>query len=353
MKALILSGGTGTRLRPLTYTWAKQLLPIANKPILVHIIEKVVRVGIKDIGIIVGDTHEEIEAEIGSGNRWEADINYIHQSSPLGLAHAVKTAGPYLQDSDFLMILGDNLLEMELHPVIDFFYSSRSNACILLHKVSNPSEYGIAEIEGTSVKRLVEKPKQYIGDLAVIGVYVFDKTIFPAIEEIRPSERGELEITDAIQRLIECGAKVSYQLTSGWWKDTGSPQDMLEANRLVLSGIAGTSEYTAGNIVASASDSSGEHGISIIDSIIKDPVAIGEGVKIINSVIGPYVSVGSEATVEKCVIENSIVMEGTRLENIKGTISSSLIGKNVIMRGSLNVTGSSSFIIGDKGKIEM
>ena len=353
MKALILSGGTGTRLQPLTYTWAKQLLPIANKPILVHIIEKVVRSGIKDIGIIVGDTYEDIEAEIGSGDRWGVDINYIHQSSPLGLAHAVKIAGSYIQDNDFLMILGDNLLEMELHSVIDFFYSSRSNACILLHRVPNPSEYGIAEIDGTTIKRLVEKPKQYIGDLAVIGVYVFDKTIFPAIEEIRPSERGELEITDAVQRLIECGAKVSYQLTSGWWKDTGSPQDMLEANRLVLSGIADTNEYAAGNIVTSATDSSGEHGKSIIDSIIKEPVAIGEGVKIINSVIGPYVSVGSKATIEKCVIENSIVMEGTRLENVKDTIISSLIGKNVTIRGSLNVAGSSSFIIGDKGKIEM
>ena len=287
MKALILSGGTGTRLRPLTYVWAKQLLPIANKPILVHIIEKVVRAGIRDIGIIVGDTHKEIEAEVGCGSRWKVNINYIHQSSPLGLAHAVKIAEPFIQDNDFLMILGDNLLEMELNTVIDFFYSSRSNACILLHKVSNPSEYGIAEIDGTSVKRLEEKPQQYISDLAVIGVYVFDKTIFPAIEEIRPSERGELEITDAVQRLIECGAKVSYQLTSGWWKDTGSPQDMLEANRLVLSSLTDTSGYTTGNIVASESGPTCEYGISVVDSIIKDPVVIGEGVKIINSVIGP------------------------------------------------------------------
>lgn len=353
MKALILSGGTGTRLWPLTYTWAKQLLPIANKPILIHIIEKVVRAGIKDIGIIVGDTHKEIEAEVGSGNRWEVNINYIHQSSPLGLAHAVKTAGPFIQDSDFLMILGDNLLEMELHPVIDFFYVNRSNACILLHKVSNPTEYGIAEIDGTSVKRLVEKPKQYISDLAVIGVYVFDKTIFTAIEEIKPSERGELEITDAIQRLIECGAKISYQLTSGWWKDTGSPQDMLEANRLVLSSSTDTSKYKACNIAASEPGPTCEYGISIVDSIIKDPVAIGEGVKIINSVIGPNVSIGRETTIEKCVIENSIVMEGTRLENIKSTISNSLIGKNVTIRGSLKDTGSSSFIIGDKGRIDV
>ncbi|NJD02005.1 MAG: glucose-1-phosphate thymidylyltransferase [Ruminiclostridium sp.] len=353
MKALILSGGTGTRLWPLTYTWAKQLLPIANKPILVHIIEKVVRAGIKDIGIIVGDTHKEIEAEVGNGSRWEVDIKYIHQSSPLGLAHAVKTAQPYIQDNDFLMILGDNLLEMELHTVMDFFYSSSSNACILLHKVSNPSEYGIAEIDGTSVKRLVEKPKQYMGDLAVIGVYVFDKAIFPAIEEIRPSFRGELEITDAIQRLIECGARVSYQLTSGWWKDTGSPQDMLEANRLVLSGITDTSEYAACNISTSAAGLPGEHSISLINSVINEPIAIAEGVKITDSVIGPYVSVGREVTVEKCVIENSIIMEGTRLENIKGTVSNSLIGKNVIIRGSLKDTGSPSFIIGDKGKIDM
>ncbi len=352
MKALILSGGTGTRLRPLTYAWAKQLLPIANKPILVHIIEKVVRAGIKDIGIIVGDTHEEIEAEIGNGSRWEVDINYIHQPAPLGLAHAVKTAGAFIQDTDFLMILGDNLLEMELHPVIDFFYSSTSNACIVLHKVPNPSEYGIAEIDGANVKRLVEKPKQYINDLAVIGVYVFDKTIFRAIKEIRPSERGELEITDAIQRLIESGARVSYQLTSGWWKDTGSPQDMLEANKLVLSGIANTLEHTSGTMEGSAPASLAEHGISVINSTIKEPVVIGKDAKIINSTIGPYVSVGSRATIEKCTIENSIIMEGTRLENINGTIRSSLIGKNVFIKGSPTAEAS-SFIIGDKCKIEI
>jgi len=353
MKALILSGGTGTRLRPFTYTRAKQLLPIANKPILVHIIEKVARAGIKDIGIIVGDTHEEIKAEVGIGSRWGVDISYIHQLSPLGLAHGVKTAASYIQDDDFLMILGDNLLEMELKTIMDFYYSSRSNACILLHKVSNPSEFGIAEIDGTRVKRLVEKPKQYISDLAVIGVYVFDKTIFHAIEEIKPSERGELEITDAIQKLVESGAKVSYQLTSGWWKDTGSPQDMLEANRLVLSDISDTNEYTSGNIVTSVSDSPYGHGISVINSIIKAPVVIGESTKIINSVIGPYVSVGTEAVIDRCVIENSIIMEGTKLENIKGTISSSLIGKNVTIRGFFNETGSSSFIIGDKGRIEI
>ena len=353
MKALILSGGTGTRLRPLTYTWAKQLLPIANKPILVHIIEKVVRAGIKDIGIIVGDTHEEVEAEIGNGSRWGVDITYILQKSPSGLAHAVKIAGSYLQDSDFLMLLGDNLLEMELKPVMDFFHSSGSNACILLHKVANPSEYGIAEIDGNIVKRLVEKPKRYIGDLAVIGVYVFDNTIFSAIEEIQPSERGELEITDAMQRLIERGAKVSYQLTSGWWKDTGSARDMLEANRLVLSGIGGSPQDTDGSTGAAASVPSGGHGITVIGSVIHEPVAIGEGAKILDSIVGPYVSVGKDATVEKCVIEDSIIMEGTKLINIQGTVRSSLIGKNTTIKGSLDATESSSFIIGDKSKIEM
>ncbi len=340
MKALILSGGTGTRLRPFTYSGAKQLLPIANKPILFHIIEKVVRAGIKDIGIIVGDTCDEIEAAVGNGSRWDAAVTYIHQQEPLGLAHAVKVAGVFLKDDDFLMILGDNLLEMELDAFIDFFYSSRSNACILLHKVPNPSSFGIAVIDGTNVKRLVEKPKEYIGDLAIIGVYMFDSTIFPAIEEIKPSFREELEITDAIQRLIDRGGKVSYQPTAGWWKDTGSPQDMLEANRLALSDMASKTSLAY------------ENGITVSDSMIIEPVVIGENARIIKSVIGPFVSVGSSVTIEKCTIEDSIVMEGTKLENINHSIKESLIGRNVIIKGLPDASGSpASFIIGDRSEI--
>jgi glucose-1-phosphate thymidylyltransferase len=239
MKALILSGGTGTRLRPVTYTHAKQLMPLANKPTLFYIIEKIAKCGITDVGIIVGDTREEVIRAAGSGERWNIGISYIFQQNPLGLAHAVKTAEEFLGGEDFLMALGDNAFNMELDPFIKSHYIHHANTSLLLYRAENPSQYGVAVVDGDHVVRLAEKPKETISDLIITGVYFFDRSIFKAIDATSPSARGELEITDAIQKQIETGGRVCCELLTGWWKDTGKDRDLLEANRLVLDETAG------------------------------------------------------------------------------------------------------------------
>ncbi|MCR4436854.1 MAG: glucose-1-phosphate thymidylyltransferase [Clostridiales bacterium] len=353
MKALILSGGTGTRLRPLTYTNAKQLIPVANKPILYYIIEKISKVGIEDVGIIVGDTHQEIKIAVGNGNRWGIRTTFIHQPFPLGLAHAVKTASSFIGDSDFIMILGDNLFQMELDEIINNFYLNNSNASLLLHRVDNPSEFGVAVVENGRIVKLVEKPEDFISDLIVTGVYVFDKSIFNAISHINPSPRGELEITDAIQKLLEMGGKVSYTLTSGWWKDTGKICDVLEANRLILDspdGIAGSS-CVLGTLFNNRIHMG--QNVTVENSVIQGPAVIGDDAVITGSCIGPYTSVGKRVEIINSHIENSIVLDNTKVENIGKKISGSLIGKNVTIKNSKSGQDSLSFLLGDDSKIAM
>lgn len=335
MKALILSGGTGTRLRPLTYTNPKQLIPVANKPILFYIIEKVARAGISDIGIIVGNTSDEIKAAVGNGDQWNVNITYIHQPDPLGLAHAVKTASSFLGDSDFLMILGDNLFHMELDILIDDFYQNHSNASILLHRVENPSQFGVAVVENGQIVRLVEKPKEFISDLIITGIYIFDQSIFPAIDKIKPSQRGELEITDAIQKLLDTGGKVTYELTKGWWKDTGKLCDILEANRLILEEVDTMPEGQ------SKSDA------VIKNSTIQCPAIIGNNSTIIGSIIGPHTSIGSNVTIENCQIEDSIVLRDTTVKNVSYKIIKSLIGKNSVIEGRNGEVPAISLFVGD------
>jgi len=237
LKGLILSGGKGTRLRPLTYTRAKQLMPIANKPILFYGIEALAEAGIRDIGIIVGETKEEVKEAVGDGSRWGARVTYIEQPDPLGLAHAVFTAKPFLKDSPFVMYLGDNLLKNGIASLIDGFRNSGANSQILLASVSHPEQFGVAELENGRVIRLEEKPKQPRSNLALVGVYMFDSHIFDTQAVLKPSGRGELEITDAIQYLIDGGYRVEPHIVDGWWKDTGKLDDMLEANRLILEGL--------------------------------------------------------------------------------------------------------------------
>ena len=347
MKALILSGGTGSRLRPLTFTNAKQLIPVANKPTLYYIIEKVVNLGIKDIGIIVGDTQEEIKAAIGCGDRWNANISYIYQPVPLGLAHAVKTAGSFIGNSDFLMILGDNLFSMELDRLLETFYSTDSHACLLLHRVQNPQEYGVAAVVNSQIVKLVEKPKDFISDYAITGVYIFDEKIFEAINRTQPSPRGELEITDAIQELLNMGGKVTYQPTIGWWKDTGKRKDILEANQLVLCDIENKIQSNTGSSSSITGKIQVGKLVMLENCIIRGPVVIGDNTRITNSFIGPYTSIGNSVIINNCEVENSIILDNVLLESIGGRIDYSLIGRNSVIKGKIGKPAAINLLVGD------
>lgn len=351
MKALILSGGLGSRLRPLTHTNAKQLLPLANKPILFHTIEKIVEAGINEIGIIVGDTHEEVENTVGDGSIWNVTICYIHQAQPLGLAHAVKIGADFIGNDDFLMILGDNVFSMELDILISNFYDNSSNSTLMLHKVENPSQYGVAKVENNHITMLVEKPKEFISDLIITGIYIFDKSIFEAIDNTKPSKRGELEITDAIQKLIEMGGKVTYEIIQGWWKDTGKLEDMLEANMRILDGME--SEFKTLNTVNSVCCGkvwTGEN-VVIKDSKILGPVTIADDVIITNSYIGPYTSIQKEVVINDCEIDNCIILEKAELSSIGKKVSGSLIGKNVVIKATDKRPFSKMFLVGDNSEI--
>jgi glucose-1-phosphate thymidylyltransferase len=353
MKALILSGGTGSRLRPLTYTNAKQLLPLANKPILFYIIEKIVDAGINDIGIIVGDTGEEIKSKVGYGRKWGANITYIYQPIPLGLAHAVKTASSFIGDSDFLMILGDNIFKMNLNSLVYNFYKSKSNSSILLHKVLDPSQYGVAVVEKGQIVKLVEKPKEFVSPFIITGVYIFDKSIFNAISNTKVSKRGELEITDAIQKQLDLGGKVSYELIKGWWKDAGKLQDILEANRLILDDIrSSVNTPTNENSIYSGKLQMGKN-VLIENSIITGPTTIADDVSIKNCFIGPYTCIGQGVNIVNCEIENCIILENSSLLDIDKRISNSLIGKSVLIRGAQRRPYTNSFLIGDNSEIQL
>ena len=353
MKALILSGGSGSRLRPLTFTTAKQLLPLANQPVLFYIIEKVVAAGIRDIGIIVGHTHEEVKQVVGNGERWNASISYIHQEKPLGLGHAVKEAKGYIGDDDFLMILGDNVFSTELAGILQNFYDHKANTTLMLHWVNNPSAYGVAVVQDRQIVRLVEKPKEPISNLILTGIYVFDQSIFNAIDHTAPSPRGELEITDAIQKQIEMGGIATYETITGWWKDTGKLDDMLEANRLIM----GSAPYTQQQIAAQQSVCSGKiwlgENVSIQNCKIVGPVSIGDNVRLIDSYIGPFTAIGNDTIVNHCELDNSIVLEHTLLEHLEKRISGSLIGKNTIIKAQQAKPHSSGFLIGDNCEIYM
>lgn len=330
MKALILSGGKGTRLRPITYSMAKQLVPVANKPVLFYGLEAVRDAGIKEAGIIVGDTHQEIEEVVGDGSRWNLRTTYIPQPEPLGLAHAVLTAEPFIADNPFVMYLGDNIVKSGIATLAQEFRREEPDALILLAQVPNPQEFGVAELEGDRVIRLEEKPKRPRSDLALVGVYMFNSHIFEAARAIKPSQRNELEITDAIQYLIDKGYYVRSHQITGWWKDTGSLDALLEANRLVLEDlqteVAGVVKQCAlhGRVAV------GE-GSQVIGSVLRGPVIIGRNCRLNNCYVGPFTAVGDEVQLSHCEIEYSIVLEGSRIEQIESRIENSLLGKNVIV----------------------
>ena len=353
MKGLILSGGKGTRMRPLTYTSAKQLIPVANKPVLVYGIEAIVAAGIPDIAIIVSpETGSEIRQAIGDGKRFGANINYIEQDAPRGLAHAVLTAEEFLRDTPFVMYLGDNLLQHGITPLVEEYRSIDCNSEILLTKVPNPSQFGVAELDGDNkVLKLTEKPAHPKSDLALVGVYMFDEHIFQAAKAIKPSKRGELEITDAIQWLLDHGFTVHPHVVKGWWKDTGKIEDMLEANRTVLD----TFEREQRGEVSEASAIEGkvvvEEGAKIIDSLVRGPAIIGRDATIRHAYVGPYTSIGAGCTVEHCEIENSIVLENSTIAHVDGRIEASLIGKNVKIGRTHRKPAAYRFMVGDNSEV--
>lgn len=353
MKALILSGGTGSRLRPLTYTGAKQLIPVANKPILYYAIEAIRDAGITQIGMIVGDTRAEIERAIGDGSQFGVKVTYIPQEAPLGLAHAVKIAEPFIGGDDFLMFLGDNLVRDGVRAFAEQFAADKPNSLILLSRVPDPQRFGVAEIEDGQIKRLIEKPKVPPSDLALVGVYLFDRYIFKAVNEIAPSARGELEITDAIQYLIDHGYRVAAHIIDGWWKDTGKPEDMLEANRMMVEGIAASVHGE----VDSASQILGraviEVGAVIENSTVRGPVVIGRGAHIKDSYIGPFTSISEGVRITGSEVENSIILQDTVIDRIPTRIDSSLIGKNVHIGQVQARPKALTFVLGDNSRAEV
>jgi glucose-1-phosphate thymidylyltransferase len=351
MKGLILSGGKGTRLRPLTYTRAKQLVPVANKPVLFYGVEAIVAAGIRDIGVVVGDTREEIQAALGDGSRFGARVSYIEQEAPRGLAHAVLISEPYLKGSSFVMYLGDNLIADGIATLVDEFRSIGCNSQILLARVSNPEQFGVAELQNGKVVRLTEKPKQPRSDLALVGVYMFDDTIWEAVKAIRPSAREELEITDAIQWLIDHGKSVHPHIVSGWWKDTGKIEDMLEANRIILDTFAPRGLETVDSGCRVEGKVVVEAGAKLYRSTVRGPAIIGAGAEIRDAFVGPYTSIGAGCYVEGCEIENSIVLQGSRIERIPGRIADSLIGTNVRIHPGAERPRVHRFLIGDNSEI--
>jgi glucose-1-phosphate thymidylyltransferase len=356
MKGLILSGGKGTRLRPLTFTSAKQLVPVANKPVLFYGIESVVEAGITDIGIVVGETGDEIREAVGDGSRFGARVTYIEQDAPRGLAHAVMIAEDFIGDDSFVMYLGDNLIAGGISSLVEEFQELRTNAQILLAEVPNPRQFGVAELtpEG-KVKRLMEKPADPPSNLALVGVYMFDKEIFESVRRIRPSGRGELEITDAIQDLIDRGLDVHPHTVRGWWKDTGKIDDMLEANRIVLETLsvrrgAGSSDVEKSGGRIEGRVALGDR-VKIVDSLVRGPVVIGDDVTIEGAFVGPYTSIGDGCALQGCEIENSIVLSGSEIRDISLRIDASLIGRDVkIVRTDLKPKAH-RFMLGDQSEV--
>lgn len=347
----MLSGGEGTRLRPITHTQAKQLVPVANKPILFYGLESLAAAGIRDVGIIVGDTEDEIREAVGDGSEWGLNVTYIRQEAPLGLAHAVLTAADYIGEDPFVMYLGDNLIKEGIAGFVEEFLRQDVDVLILLAHVAEPQRFGVARLEGSRVVELVEKPADPPSDLALVGVYLFKPVILEASRSISPSWRNELEITDAIQYLIEHGSSVEAHIIDGWWKDTGRIEDLLEANRMVLEGL----DPSVGGSVDESSRLDGrvvlEEGAEVVRSTIRGPAIIGNGSRIVDSFIGPFTSIYHGVTVEGSEIEHSIIMGCSTIRNIPGRISSSLIGNNVEISRSLDLPKAFRFMLGDNSRV--
>ena len=354
MKGLILSGGKGTRLYPLTYTRAKQLIPVANKPVLVRVIEAIREAGVREVGIVVGHTASEIKEALGDGSPWDVELSYIPQDSPDGLAHAVKISREFLDDSPFVMFLGDNVIEGGISSLIRDFADNSWNSQIVLKEVENPSAYGVAKMRADgSIEELIEKPISPPSNLALVGIYMFDQHIFEAVDAIKPSARGEYEITDAIQWLIDQGYTVFPHVHKGWWIDTGKPTDMLDANSHVLEELTPTLHATALIDEGSAVDSrvTLQAGARIRNSIVRGPTIIGKDTLIENSYVGPFTSIYHGCAIRNCEIERSIILENSRVMDIDRTLRDSLIGRNATVQRSSGRPSGLKMNLGDHGTL--
>ncbi|HET9442388.1 MAG TPA: glucose-1-phosphate thymidylyltransferase [Acidimicrobiales bacterium] len=355
MKALILAGGAGTRLRPITYTSAKQLVPVANKPILFYGLEAIAEAGITEVGMVVGDTRDEIMAAVGDGSRWGVRVTYLPQDQPLGLAHCVLIAREFLGDEDFVMYLGDNMLRQRVRDFVAHFEANRGNAAaqILLARVPNPRQFGVAEMDAAGdVIRLVEKPSDPPSDLALVGVYLFDHRIHEAVRSVPPSARGELEITDAIQWLIDQGHTVRSQVLQGWWIDTGKLTPLLEANRLILEtldqqidGKVDEESRIEGRVVV-------EPGAVIVRSTVRGPAIIGEGTVIRDSYVGPFTAIYHDCELDRSEIDHSVVLERSRIIGIPRIVDS-LIGKDVEVTRSERRPTATRLMLGDHSQVDL
>ncbi len=351
MKGLILSGGKGTRLRPLTYTGAKQLVPVANKPVLFYAIEDLVDAGITDIGIVVGDTADQIKDAVGDGQQFGCRVTYLHQDQPRGIAHGVLIAKEFIGEEKFVVFLGDNFIRDGIVPLVERFQTGAMHAQILLYEVSNPEAFGVAVVRDGRIVRVDEKPSIPQTNLAIVGIYMFDPHVFGAISRIKPSGRGELELTDKIQRLIDDGLEVRSEVLTGWWIDTGKHADMLDANRLILETMVTRIEGTVdaqssiyGMVVL-------ERDAEIIKSVVRGPAIIGEGSKIIDAYVGPFTAIHDHCIVEHSEIEHSIVMDHSTIRNIPHRVENSLIGRHVDVFRSEEKPRAYTLLLGDHSRV--
>ena len=353
LKGLVLSGGKGTRLRPITHTSAKQLVPVANKPVLFYGLEAMAAAGIREVGIIIApETGDEIRAAAGDGAQFGIEITYIEQDEPKGLAHALLTGEDFLGDSPFVMYLGDNLLKSGITELVETFKSSDPDALILLTPVPDPEHYGVAELDGDRIKRLVEKPKDPPSNLALVGVYMFKPSIFEAARAIKPSWRDELEITDAIQTLVDRGLRVEPHIVRGWWKDMGQLEDLLEANRLILEDIVARVD---GEVIDSRVEGRVviEAGAHVERTTVRGPTIIGAGSRIVDSYVGPYSAIDADVTIERSEVEHSIVLSGSRITDLSYRMEASLIGRNVVLASSNSLPKAYRFMVGDNSEIHL
>ena len=353
LKGLILSGGKGTRLRPITHTSAKQLVPVANKPVLFYGLEAMAQAGIRSVGIIIApETGEEIRVAVGDGSQFGLEVEFIVQDEPLGLAHAVLTARDFLGASPFVMYLGDNLLQGGIVELVEAFRANAPDALILLTPVPDAENYGVAELDGDRVVRLVEKPPKPATDLALVGVYMFTPAIHAAAEAIEPSARGELEITDAIQHLVDRGMRVEPHVVRGWWKDTGRLADMLEANRLILDNVDTRVE---GELIDSQADGRVviEPGARLERSTVRGPAVIGAGTRLVDAYVGPYPSIGEDCTIDNSEVEHSILLSGSSVHGLAGRMESSLLGRNVAIARDERQPRAYRFMVGDNSEISI